>query len=101
MRDFESGGVAVHFFGSAWRGFRESGQVGLVDGAENDQMALGHLHGVFDDFGRGGRFGEIGNPNDQAAAALFREQDAGGAGVIRFGGFARSEEHTSELQSPV
>src|SRR6267378_39316 len=51
-------------------------------------MPVGHLHRIFDDFGRGGRFGKIGDPNDEAAAALFGEQDARGAGMIRLGSFA-------------
>ena len=79
--------MPVHFGRSLRSGFGKRGKIRLVDGGEDDKVALSHLHGVVDDFGSGGSFRKIGDPNDQAAAALLREQNARGERVIGFGSF--------------
>ncbi len=68
---------------AAARAFRS----GWAMAAKTHEMARRHLQRVLDHFGSGGGFGEIGDPDDQAAALLFGEQGTRGAGVIGFGGF--------------
>ena len=88
MRDFQSRGMAVHVLEILRNGLREMGEIGLIHRAENDQMSPRNLHGVFDHFRDGRRLGEVGDPYDQAAAVLFREQGARCAGVVGFRSFS-------------
>ena len=88
MRNLQRSRVTIHFLDSLGSGFRKGVEVGLADHAEYDKVALRHLHGVFDDFGSGGSFGEIGDPNHQTSAALFGEKHSGSARVVGFGWFA-------------
>src|SRR5271169_5138172 len=58
LRDFESGGVAVHVVLRLRSGGGERVQIGLRHGGEEDQVARSEVHSVFDYIGNRGGLGK-------------------------------------------
>jgi len=58
---------------------------------KNDQVAGEELASGIDHLGRHGGFGEIGDPDDQSALLLKRENRGGGADVVGLGSFGSND----------
>ncbi len=88
LHDFLGGDVAEHFPRCGGTFAKKFAQFRLGDYSEEHEMAVSETGDAFDHFrGRGG-FGEIGEPDDQAAAFLKREESFRGALMIGFEFFA-------------
>ena len=88
LDDFLGGDVTKHFARGCGPFAKEFAELGLGDDGEEHEMAMGEAGDAFDYFGSGGGFGEVGEPDDEAAALLKSEQGFGGALMVGFEFFA-------------
>jgi hypothetical protein len=86
--DLLGGYVAEHFAGRGGAFAKEFAEFGLGDHGEENEMAVGQAGDALNYLGGGGSFGEIGEPDYEAAALLEGEQSFGGTLVIGFQLFA-------------
>ena len=88
---FLGGGGAEHLVDVAGALAGDGLDFGLGHGHKKEDVAAEELDGAVDDFGAHGRFGEVGDPEDEGTAGLEAVEGGGGAEVVGFTGFGVDE----------